>query len=319
MAVNVSVDELRSELVRLGLTEQEATTIKGRANLMAKVRELGEVNYNPFEEEMEIEGQELSTFSSKKNSENDDRPRLGDPIWQDYVLSLLNDDEYADVNGNRFPKAAGLRRVAQQVLGDIIECGPTLVFPANDDKSSGRATVVFQVKIRWKEALKEWYSQNDIISEDIRTFSDVAEAWHGNTPDTFAVHPSATASSRAMGRALKSALCINVLTAEEMTNDKDPKKYSGPAEKINTGEYDDDGPISSFQKDFITKKCEALGIDVYKFINISHFVYNEPNPRYSSIDSVTRETAKTMIKQLNVYQTCTDGSETVPQVIKSVI
>lgn len=316
MSKTVTVESLREELIRLGLSKEDAAAIKSRASLMAKVRELSQSEYNPFEEDVEVEGSQISDFGSKTHSENEDSPRLGEPLWQDYVLSLLNDDEYADVNGNRFPKAAGLRRVAQQVLGDIIDCGPITVFPAKDDSSSGRATVIFQVKIRWKEGLKDWYDLNEIQSEDIRTFSDVAEAWHGNTPDTFAVHPSATASSRAMGRALKSALCINVLTAEEMTNDKDPKRYSGPAEKVSNGEYDENAQISGTQKTLIKDVCEKLDVDVDKFINIGYYVHGEKNRRYASLDSVTKEKATLMIKQLNIYQTCTDGSELVPEEIK---
>lgn len=310
----VSVEDLRDELVRLGLSKEESESIKGKANLMAKVRELGQ--YNPFDG-LEVEGTDVGSFANKEHKDNEYIPEFGSVDWQDYVLSLLTSNEYADVGGERFPKAAGLRRVAQIVLGDIIECGPRIVFPAKDDNSSGRATVVYEVRIAWKADIPKWWTSENLETAELptRTFSDVAEAWHGNTPDKFAVHPAATASSRAMGRALKSALCINVLTAEEMTNDKDPSQYSGPAERVNTGEYTEEGLINSNQKEVITKLCERLGINVYKFINISHYEFGE-NIKYASIDTVPKSKATLMIKQLNIYQTCTDESEQVPDSIK---
>lgn len=309
--MSVSVDDLRKKLTELGMSKEEVASIKGKANLLAKIRELS--NENPFDALVDEDNNENVNSSDKPRKSN--VPRLGSKDWQDYVLSLLEKDEYADVNGERFPKASGLRRVAQLVLGDIVSCGPTIVFPAADDKSAGRATVVFEVKIAWKENVVEgWYDLNEFKDFEIRTFSDVAESWHGNTPDKFAVHAAATASSRAMGRAFKNALCINVLTAEEMSNDKDPSQFASP-KTGDTGDYNEDDKINGSQKEMITDKCAMLGIDVYKFINLAHYAYNEGPIKYVSIETVPRGVAAKMIKQLNIYQSCTDKSIEPPKEI----
>ena len=53
-------------------------------------------------------------------------------------------------------------------------------------------------------------------SGELRSYAEVSDCWHGNTDDLFCAHPAATASTRAEGRALRKALKIRCLAAEEL-------------------------------------------------------------------------------------------------------
>ena len=121
-----------------------------------------------------------------------DHPTYGSKEWNEFVMSQFENNELIDGN----PICAGLRRVAEELLGDIISSGPSEVYPSTDPNGPGRATVVYQVVFNWMN------------SGEVRTYSEVADVWHGNTDDLFCAHPVATASTRAEGRALRKALKV---------------------------------------------------------------------------------------------------------------
>jgi len=210
-----------------------------------------------------------------------DTPDFASPEWNEYVMSHFRSDELIDGH----PITAGLRRVAELLLGDIIESGPSEVFPSSDSHGPGRATVVYKVVIDWMD------------TGITRTFSEVADVWHGNTDDLFCAHPVATASTRAEGRALRKALKIRVIAAEELAKKdivsivKESVSSSSPTD----GEYNMDDRISPQQVTFIDKKCGQLNVDLINFINVG-------SGNYRSINDVKRDKAKQMIKVLNDYQ-----------------
>ena len=207
----------------------------------------------------------------------DDSPAIGSDDWHDYVMSHFKSNELIDGN----PTCAGLRRVAEILLGEIMFSGPTQIFPATDANGPGRATVVFTVEFNW---------MNSGIS---KSFAEVADVWHGNTDDLFCAHPVATASTRAEGRALRKALKVRVLAAEELAK-KDIVNVV--QQSISTsGEYNPDDRISPQQITFIDNKCKQLDINVVEFINIGA-------ENYRSINDVKRESGKKMIRVLNEYQ-----------------
>ena len=210
-----------------------------------------------------------------------DVPDFASPEWNEYVMSHFRSDELID----NHPIAAGLRRVAELLLGDIVEAGPTQVFPSSDNNGPGRATVVYKVVIDWNN------------TGFLRSFSEVADVWHGNTDDLFCAHPVATASTRAEGRALRKALKIRAIAAEELAKKdivsivKEAVSASSPTD----GEYNLDDRISPQQITFIDKKCSQLNVSLSDFINIG-------SGNYRSINDVKRDKAKQMIKVLNDYQ-----------------
>ena len=208
------------------------------------------------------------------------RPSMFSDEWNEFVMAHFHRNELIDGN----PICAGLRRVAEFLLGDIVESGPEQVFPATDGSSPDRATVVFKVVFDWMN------------SGQHRVFKEVADVWHGNTDDLFCAHPVATASTRAEGRALRKALKLRCLAAEELAKKDIVSIVQESVKKTPTsGEYEVDQSISTQQVQFIDTKCKQLDIDVMLFINMGSGDYTE-------IGQVTRDSAKKMIKFLNGYQ-----------------
>lgn len=208
------------------------------------------------------------------------RPSMFSDEWNEFVMAHFHRNELIDGN----PICAGLRRVAEFLLGDIVESGPEQVFPATDGSGPDRATVVFKVVFDWMN------------SGQHRVFKEVADVWHGNTDDLFCAHPVATASTRAEGRALRKALKLRCLAAEELAKKDIVSIVQESVKKTPTsGEYEVDQSISTQQVQFIDTKCKQLDIDVMLFINMG-------SGDYANIGQVTRDSAKKMIKFLNGYQ-----------------
>jgi len=209
-------------------------------------------------------------------------PAYGSREWSDYIMSKFEDGELFDGN----PTCAGLRRVAENVLGSIVSSRPSQVWPSTDTNGPGRATVVFEVVINWMD------------SGEFRTFAEVSDVWHGNTDDLFCAHPVATASTRAEGRALRKALKVKCLAAEELAK-KDIVsivRQSVSADQGIDGEWNEEDAISLPQINFIDTKCKQLDINVMSFVNagVEH---------YGSIAEVSKQTASKMLSTLNEYQT----------------
>ena len=233
-----------------------------------------------FEDAFEEVETENEAVIEEKVGGIEDRPSMFSDEWNDYVMAHFHSNELIDGN----PICAGLRRVAEFLLGDIVESGPEQVFPATDGLSPDRATVVFKVVFDWMNSGKH------------RVFKEVADVWHGNTDDLFCAHPVATASTRAEGRALRKALKLRCLAAEELAKKDIVNIVQESVKKVPTsGEYEGGNKISSQQIQFIDNRCNQLDVDVISFINMGENTYG-------SIEQVTKESAKKMIKVLNNYQ-----------------
>jgi hypothetical protein len=230
-------------------------------------------------QDMLFETVELETPSNTDTSVTDviasDAPAMTDPKWNDYVMSMFTEKEM--YNGN--PLVNGLRRVAEVVLGPIVYSGPTQVFPPQRDDHHGRATVVFTVEF-----------QNGM------RFSEVADCWEGNTDDMFCAYAIATASTRAEGRALRKALRIKAVAAEEMTK-KDTAKIVrelSAKKESSDGGYDDSSRMSDAQSNFIDVKCRQLNVNGTTLLAS---VFN-----VSSSRKISKKVASDIIDRLNTYQ-----------------
>jgi len=213
-------------------------------------------------------------------------PDINSPEWHDYAMTFFTAKELIDGN----PIVAGLRRVSEVLIGEIISSKPTSVVHAENNSPIGRATVVYEVQFLCKRHNGDEY---------IKTYADTAEVWEGNTDDLFAVHAAATASTRAEGRALRKALKLRVVAAEELCK-KDVSKFLGEQ----SGQKED--RINNDQVNFIDARCRKLDINVVSFINSGE-------KEYKSVYEVKKETAAKMIKELNKLS---NNSELINPAIK---
>lgn len=134
---------------------------------------------------------------------------MTDPKWTDFVISHLDETEL--IKGN--PKVDGLRRVAQILLGPIYESKSELI-------QFGETTIAkHTVVIGWKEDGPNLGQREYIYSR--RIFTDIACVNAKNTPEAYLIHMPESAASKAEGRALRKALNIKKLAAEELFKPED--------------------------------------------------------------------------------------------------
>lgn len=198
-------------------------------------------------------------------------PSMLSPEWNDYVMQFFAPKELIDGN----PLTSGLRRVAEMLIGEIISSKPIDVQRVETGDPIGKTTVTYEVQFLVKKEDREY----------IKTYADVADVWAGNTDDLFAVHAPATASTKAEGRALRKALKLRVVAAEELCK-KDVSQYLSQQ----SGQQDE--RIKPEQIKYIDINCKKLDLDVIRFINSGEKVYN-------SVYEIKRDTAAKMIDQIN--------------------
>jgi len=238
-----------------------------------------------------FEGVELETPQNVDTRVKDrivtEGPDPTSPEWNEYVLSLFDDSELYDGR----PLCHGLRRVAELLMGRIVSSKPTQVFAPTGGDEIGRATVVWE-----------------IIFEDGSLFSDVADCWEGNTDDAFCVFNTATAATRAEGRALRKALRIKTVAAEEMTNKNTASIVRSisqtKAMETTEGEYNDSERMTDKQENFLDVKCGQVNVNVEKMFK-EVFGLNVKR-------KITKGQASDAIKKVNLYQ---QEEESIPDSI----
>ncbi len=203
-----------------------------------------------------------------------DSPNPTSPEWNEYVLSLFEKSEMYDGR----PLCHGLRRVAELLLGRIVSSRPTQIFAPQSGNEIGRATVVWE-----------------LIFKDGSLFSDVADCWEGNTDDAFCVFNTATAATRAEGRALRKALRLRTVAAEEMTS-KDTANVArslSQTKAVVQEEFDESRKMTPNQANLLNKMGSQYDIDLTKMFKLSL----NANPARLSVN-----TASDGIKLLQKYQ-----------------
>ena len=200
--------------------------------------------------------------------------------WHPFVMSLLDPTELNE----GFPKADGLRRVGELLLGDIVDSKPLEVIPVNGN-GVGRATVSYSVTFKW------W-------DDSTRTYADAADCFEGNINDEFIVFSLATAVTRAEGRALRKALKLKVCTAEEISD----KVKVKPKTSSNGG---NDTSITEPQIKFMNAKCKALNINVMELLNSG-------DERYEKVEQVAKKKCSEFITLLGEFGS---GDKDIPETI----
>jgi len=269
----IKVLELKQDLMDSGLSEETIESLNKKELIDLHKQNTSMLDRVNMDEEFE-EVDDVVLQEEYDATMDPEAPPYNSREWSDYVMTKFDKSELIDGN----PICAGLRRVSETMLGTVVESGPEQVFPSTDPNKPGRATVVYKVVFDW---MNTGY---------FKTFREVADVWHGNTDDLFCAHPVATASTRAEGRALRKALKIRALAAEELA-----KKDIVGIVQATTADWNPEDTISNQQVTFINNKCKQLDIDVRKFVNMG-------SAQYESISNVTRNTAQKMLRQLNDYQ-----------------
>lgn len=296
---SVKVSWIKDYLEQEGV---DTTDLKGKAACVAKCEELSISPENivseyaiNVDEEFELPTEDdmrEPDYDSPCLSDEPQPPKYGTYEWNEYILGLMEDGELQE---GVYPKVEGLRRLANEQLGDIIFSG-SIELRSNmpeDQENSGRAYCVYEVQIEWSRLLAGKYI--DINSEifQVRTFRGVGGAYKGNTPKPpYYKFPEAIAETRAESRALKKALGLRVLTADEKMEEEE--------------DFSDDS-MNETQKAVITTKCRALGIDPEK---LSQHVLNK------TFDVLLRTDAASLIQQISKYQSNNTGSKEIPKEIK---
>lgn len=301
-----TVAELRSILVASGkFTEEEADALKGKTNIVYEIKKLEkegvlnleELNHtvppptpvstgsendmleNMFEE-ASPENIPVPLKVSVVNDETRKTPRITDPEWQEYVLSQLTKEEF--FKGN--PKVAGLRRVAEKLLGEITFNGPITVWPALSEDTNGRASILYKLEIAWRHGCP--YITDLDKGLPTRVFHSCAEACDRNVqPGIYQTFPLTIAETRAEGRALRKALQIAVCTAEEVGGEM-PTETTPVVQ-----EWNSEDKASSQQINSLTMMSERVGVDLGKLV--------------PELNKLTRQKAADLLKDLNSYQTGT--------------
>lgn len=123
-----------------------------------------------------------------------------DPGWTQYVLGKFLDDEMDGQN----PRVEGLRRVAGELVGELIEEGCDLVASPTEEN-------------RLRACAKAWgvFHTSDGIT---KRFEALADAHSGNCLEDYATYLVAMADTRAKGRMFRNALHLRrVVAAEEVS------------------------------------------------------------------------------------------------------
>ena len=124
--------------------------------------------------------------------------------WSEYLLDQLADHEL--INGA--PTVDGLRRITEKCFGEIVESQSTIVEAPRSDNGL-RCTICHTLTI--------------IKHRSMRTIriDGCVDVLYGKTPHPFKDHLVATADTRAEGKALRRALKIRVITAEELQSENE--------------------------------------------------------------------------------------------------
>lgn len=229
---------------------------------------------------------EIDDSSLLKQPEGTKRPTPRDPEWTDYLMSLLTKSEKDDKNG--YPKTSGLKRLVLLLLGEIVKSSSKSIHSANYIDEAGEvrftATVEHYIKIAMYDN-----------SED-REYTGISSSNSLNTDKPYNAYPETVASTRAYARALKDALSINCVTADELSEVAEEEQA-----------VDLEEPASSAQRKGIESISKRLGINALLLINSGEQKYIDLQDR-----SLNKQVALKFVEQLNYFQ----GGKEIPGEIK---
>jgi len=213
---------------------------------MSRDEELGAV-FEEMEEDMPV--------SNVKDVVVPDGPDPTSPEWHDWVMSMFEDDETFE----GYPVAAGLRRVTELIIGEIVESVPVNTWSTPPIQGLPGGATQWRVTIRLHH------------SGEIRVYGDVADCTAMNAEDDYLRFGLATSATRAEARALRKALKLKKCAAEELTNldvtavkeARSTSRYNKPSSGEHTSSTSSTEP-SERQIGFLNSICQDLDVNVDK-------------------------------------------------------
>lgn len=224
-----------------------------------------------FMKNVEVEEEKLESIvlSGPESPDEEDEvpkeiPDKTDKGWSQYVMSQFADDELDGLS----PRLEGLRRVAELLLGCVIEERSELISSPtmeNGERACAKCTLIFSSG---------------------KIFEALADAYPGNCTKDFTIYPVAMADTRAKGRAYRAALGLKrVVAAEEIGI------VSGDEENINQS-------ISVGQQTAIMLLSDRLGVSIKKLLEDNEIIC-VLNNGFPDLKSITYSEALVVLNRLN--------------------
>jgi len=238
-------EELKDILMSSGYTKKELSNLK-----RPKLLELYESDTQGQSAEIALETVEVVTDNTETTAEEvptKDIPTRSDPEWTQYVLGKLLDDELDGEN----PRVEGLRRVARDLIGTIVEEDCELI--ASPTVENGMRACV-----------KAWVIFYDGHCE--QKFAALADACPANiTGEEFAIYLTAMADTRAKGRCFRNALGLKrVVSAEEISKKTGLELGNNSESAIHTGQITAIRMISDRLNVSLSKLLDDMGVEYQK-------------------------------------------------------
>ena len=224
-------------------------------------------------EDIDLENiEEVNDNIGEETVQSDDPqvPDMYDEGWTEYVLSQLRESEKVD----GAPKVEGLRRLVEKYVGRIIESTSRIAGCFSDSAGGIVSSVEHELVII--SGRKHDYS-------DIK-YTGCADAGKHNTDHPYSRYPTAVAETRAEARALRKALRLNVIAAEEVDGLTE-RADSSPSQGLNQR-----------QIEMLNMMCKRINIDTREFIN------DTLGKEYNNIVGVYASDFHTLMETINKYQ-----------------
>jgi len=276
-------EELKNILVSRGYTEKELTGLK-----RPKMLELFSSDKQGQTAEMALESVEVVEDHSDTDLEESptkEVPTRSDPEWTQYVLGKLLDDELDGEN----PRVEGLRRVARDLIGTIIEEDCELIACPTIDNGM-------------RACVKAWIIFYDGHCE--QKFAALADACPANiTGEEFAIYLTAMADTRAKGRCLRNALGLKrVVSAEEVSGKIGVNTENNSELAIHTGQITAIRMIS-----------DRLNISLNKLMLSMEIEYKQLDNGCINMASLKHDQAVLILQNLNKLQV----EQNIPEELKA--
>lgn len=201
-------------------------------------------------------------------------PEYADENWGGYVLSLLTPDELL----NGLPKANGLRRVLNYVFDVISSSSKEIILKESNE-----------VLINW---VIEFLPRKQICFDPsshtlpVKTVTGFASASYDNVKPPFNKYLAAVADTRAEARAMRKALLLNCIAAEEAEEH---------LEESATTDL-----ISDNQKTIAKTMSDRLKVNLEK--TIAYYSVEITGKEGAKLDSLSRVEANKVLAVLNKFQ-----------------